>query len=128
MTEQPSHAEAVAALRRWRRTERSRRWRQNRALRLMAQRGTQCEAILDDGTRCPEARPAALQWHHKAGAPKSASVADLVSRSASWSRILWEAEQCVLLCATCHAVQHAEERDRAHHERGWRLQVAAGEA
>jgi hypothetical protein len=126
--EQPSREEATAALKRWQRTERNRRWRQKRALKLMEMRGTRCEATLPTGKRCPEDRPAALQWHHKAGAPKTASLANLLQRGAPWSSVLWEAEQCLLLCATCHAVQHAEERERRHHERGWQLEVAAGEA
>jgi hypothetical protein len=59
--------------------------------------------------RCPEAHPAALQFHHRDPATKSFIITtkQLSSpRKYPWEMILAEIAKCDLLCANCHFKHH----------------------
>jgi hypothetical protein len=48
----------------------------------------------------------ALHFHHHDG-NKEANIADLVSNGAGIDTIQKEAAKCIVLCANCHAIEHA---------------------
>jgi hypothetical protein len=50
----------------------------------------------------------ALDFHHIG--PKSISVSTAALAGASLRRIMKEIKQCIVLCANCHRVEHAEQR------------------
>lgn len=64
--------------------------------------------------RCSETDPRCLQFHHVD--EKRASVSRLVSDSAPESVVRTEAENCEVVCANCHRLEHhsvrAGESDR----------------
>ena len=49
----------------------------------------------------------ALHFHHHDG-DKIDNIADLVSNGASMKTIQKEASKCIVLCANCHAIEHAK--------------------
>ena len=49
--------------------------------------------------------PAALQFHHLD--PESKDVNWTRLRLRSWDKIIHELDKCILLCANCHAIEHA---------------------
>lgn len=53
--------------------------------------------------------PRALHFHHIDGSTKEASISRLVHSGASVARIRREMAKCVVLCANCHAIEHADE-------------------
>ena len=57
-------------------------------------------------SRCGFDDPRALHFHHHDG-NKEANIADLVSCGASMETIQKEAAKCIVLCANCHAIEHA---------------------
>jgi hypothetical protein len=50
---------------------------------------------------------AALHFHHPAGRKKEFEINR--SMTMAWSRIVKELKKCILLCANCHAEEHANE-------------------
>lgn len=67
------------------------------------------QAIAYKGGRCCrcgyDRHYAALQFHHLDPRQKDVSWAKL--RLRSWTKIRAELDKCELLCANCHAVEHA---------------------
>lgn len=62
---------------------------------------------------CDESHPATLQFHHVIGTDHDWNPGDLIHK-ACWGkeRILKElTENCVVLCANCHAKVHHEHRN-----------------
>jgi hypothetical protein len=65
---------------------------------------------------CGFADTRALQWHHdkdlveKYGA-KVAGIARLVNAGAPIGKIRVELKKCVVMCANCHSIHHANERE-----------------
>ena len=57
-------------------------------------------------TRCSEAHPATLQFHHRNPEEKEFSIS--MYRMGKWSRerILEETAKCDVICANCHAKEH----------------------
>lgn len=53
----------------------------------------------------------ALHFHHLDPNAKETTVSRLVHGGASVTRIRREMEKCVVLCANCHAIEHAEDRN-----------------
>lgn len=53
---------------------------------------------------------AALQFHHKRG--KTTDITRILHRS--WERVSKELKKCELLCANCHAVEHANQNPKFH--------------
>lgn len=58
-------------------------------------------------TRCPETHPACLHFHHLDPSQKDMAIANAV-RSWSRKRLMAEIDKCEILCANCHAKEHAE--------------------
>lgn len=69
------------------------------------------------GGRCAHCdgvfHPAAFDFHHTG--PKEGAVSEMIA-NASVAALAREAADCVLLCANCHRVHHADERDDALRE------------
>ena len=61
--------------------------------------------------RCPEDRPAAIDFHHPGS--KRAGVSQMVNHGYSKRRILDEIERCAVLCANCHRKEHDEASKRS---------------
>jgi len=57
-------------------------------------------------SRCGFDDHRALHFHHHDG-NKEANIADLVSCGAGMETIQKEAAKCIVLCANCHAIEHA---------------------
>jgi hypothetical protein len=55
--------------------------------------------------------PAAMQWDHLPGRPKTADVA-VLARRGNRKRVLDEIANCELVCANCHAVRSYVRHDR----------------
>jgi len=55
--------------------------------------------------------PAALDFHH-AGTDKVFEIGNWFNITCSIPRIRREIEKCTVLCANCHRIQHAEEREQ----------------
>lgn len=64
-------------------------------------------------TRCSEDDPAALDFHHVG--EKTTTVAELVSDDRSRKRIRTEMENCIILCANCHRLEHSDHRTKKDH-------------
>ncbi len=60
-------------------------------------------------TRCPERDPACLDFHHRDGEQKEATISLVVWR---WSleRLKVELAKCDVTCANCHRKLHRDER------------------
>ena|SRR2546423_14788923 len=61
--------------------------------------------------RCGFSDPRALDFHHRDASGKEFSLARAWQRSYSRQRILAEIAKCEVLCANCHRIMHAEERE-----------------
>jgi predicted HNH restriction endonuclease len=74
------------------------RWREikKKAVELMG--GKCCKCGFD-------AHPSALQFHHLDAETKDVSWNKL--RLRSWDKIVSELKKCIMLCANCHAIEHA---------------------
>ena len=59
-------------------------------------------------TICGNCVSAVLQFHHHNDNKKS-NVADLISSDASWNHMKREIDKCIVLCANCHCVEHANQ-------------------
>jgi len=70
------------------------------------------KAERDGCTRCGESDPACLDFHHLDGEPKEMAVNELVLYGYSKAAILAEIDNCVVLCANCHWLEH-------HSEQAW---------
>jgi hypothetical protein len=78
--------------------------------------------------RCGFSDPRALQFHHRDPALKEVTVGVVWAKGWSVERIAAEIAKCEILCANCHSILHAEERDgpprgsnaACHHCRGER--------
>ncbi len=55
---------------------------------------------------CGETHPAALDFHHRDAAEKSATVRQLCDSAASVDAILLEVAKCDCVCANCHRKLH----------------------
>jgi hypothetical protein len=58
--------------------------------------------------RCGEGRPPALDFHHTEEAKKELSISQMISYGYSKQNIAEEIEECTVLCANCHRVEHYE--------------------
>lgn len=56
---------------------------------------------------CGESRPKALEFHHVNPATKKESIYDMVHNKCSIDNIKEEMDKCIVLCANCHRVRHA---------------------
>jgi len=59
-------------------------------------------------SRCPMKHPAAIDFHHVDG-DKEISIGNVVKARWSIARLEKEIAKCILLCANCHRILHAEE-------------------
>lgn len=57
--------------------------------------------------RCPQNHPATLQFHHNDPTRKELAIAVAVTNGWSKKKIMAEMEKCEVLCANCHAIEHA---------------------
>jgi len=55
--------------------------------------------------------PRALTFHHRSRDEKEFTVANVGSNGKSFTALMREIEKCDVLCANCHLILHAEERD-----------------
>ena len=53
-----------------------------------------------------EKRPRVLEFHHRLGEIKVATISQMVRRKFSDEAILAEAAKCDLICSNCHAERH----------------------
>jgi protein-arginine kinase activator protein McsA len=60
-------------------------------------------------TQCGFNHPAALDFHHVNPSEKENIVSNLVSQG-SFAAAMEESQKCIVLCANCHRVHHAEEK------------------
>lgn len=63
-------------------------------------------------SRCSEAHPACLDFHHKNPSLKEGSLTNLVHLGWSKERILAEIARCEVLCSNCHRKLHWKERKK----------------
>lgn len=61
-------------------------------------------------SECGENRSACLDFHHIDRSTKSYTIAHMITRKFSWEKILEEIDKCIVLCANCHRVLHAEQK------------------
>jgi hypothetical protein len=59
-------------------------------------------------TKCGFSHPAALDFHHVDPSEKENIVSKLVSNGC-FAAAMEEVQKCIVLCANCHRVHHAEE-------------------
>lgn len=59
---------------------------------------------------CGFNHPAALQFHHIDPSTKKSEVSSMVASAISRKTIIKEIEKCIVLCANCHMILHAENR------------------
>lgn len=57
--------------------------------------------------------PAAFEFHHVGSAPKRDGIAGLVRKMYAWDIIEEEMRKCVLLCANCHRIETATQKQKA---------------
>jgi protein-arginine kinase activator protein McsA len=60
-------------------------------------------------TKCEQNHPAALDFHHTDPSEKENIVSNLVSQG-SFVAAMEEVQKCIVLCANCHRIHHAEEK------------------
>jgi hypothetical protein len=53
--------------------------------------------------------PDIFDFHHLLPDEKTAKIARLLDTTKSWEKVCVELDKCVLLCANCHRIRHAEE-------------------
>ena len=75
----------------------------NRAAFLAYKGGMACSS-------CGNDNPVVLDFHHLDGASKERSVAEMVGRD-RWTAAYAEIAKCIVLCANCHRIHHAVERE-----------------
>lgn len=63
-------------------------------------------------TKCGFSDSRALDFHHLDPSQKDLEVSTLVSHAYSKESILNEIEKCICLCANCHRITHAEEKEK----------------
>lgn len=63
---------------------------------------------------CPESHPAALDFHHRDGSSKEATVSQAVALGWSLKRLMAEIAKCRVLCSNCHRKLHWLERLEEH--------------
>lgn len=56
-------------------------------------------------SRCGFDDPRALEFHHRNPEEKIASVASMLA--SGWERLMREVAKCDIICANCHAIEHA---------------------
>lgn len=57
-------------------------------------------------SRCPEATPCCLDFHHLDPAEKRFPLAEAATRCVSLATLKKELDKCILLCKNCHAKEH----------------------
>lgn len=60
-------------------------------------------------SECGFSNPKALQFHHK-DSNKEGNVGTMVHNGCSIDKVMKEIHKCVVLCANCHMILHANER------------------
>lgn len=60
-------------------------------------------------TKCEQNHPAALDFHHTDPSEKENLVSKLVSNGC-FAAAMEEVQKCIVLCANCHRIHHAEEQ------------------
>lgn len=71
---------------------------------------------------CPEAHPAALEFHHLDPDTKDLPLASVIKQGWSRERIAKEADKCIVLCSNCHRKYHhylKYEREENLREQGY---------
>ena len=61
-------------------------------------------------SKCGEARPICLDFHHTDSSNKESSISGLLDANKNKEQILNEIAKCVVLCKNCHVVLHEEHR------------------
>lgn len=83
-----------------------------RRLRADKRRAMAAFKLAHDCSRCGfRAHSDALQLHHRNPAEKDVKPSHLTK--GSWDRLWGEVAKCDVVCANCHAIIHAEEREAA---------------
>lgn len=57
---------------------------------------------------------AALDFHHKDGEKKEATISLIYLKGWGRERILKEVDKCVIICSNCHREHHALEREKGN--------------
>lgn len=63
-------------------------------------------------TRCKIRDPRVLEFHHLDTTKKIFSIADYYYSQYGINKLELEIAKCVVICANCHRILHAEERDK----------------
>jgi len=66
--------------------------------------------------RCGQSHPAALDFHHPTPAEKDMSPSKLLNQYMSWDRLKQEIDKCIVLCASCHRIEHFDLKPRQEWE------------
>lgn len=83
-------------------------WR--RPLRLAKRKALTDFKMVHGCSRCGyRVHHEALQFHHRDPTEKKAKPSELIN--VSWDRLWAEVAKCDVVCANCHAIIHAEERE-----------------
>jgi hypothetical protein len=61
--------------------------------------------------RCGITDSRVLEFHHKGDSPKSFNIADYYYTQYSADKLIEEIAKCDVICANCHRILHAEERN-----------------
>ena len=81
-------------------------------LQIMRWRRRKEKAVEYKGGKCTKCgfndHAAALQFHHTNPEEKDANWGKIKGKS--WDKIVEEIDKCVLLCANCHAIEHAKSK------------------
>ena len=62
--------------------------------------------------RCHIHDPRVLEFHHKDTSQKEFNIADYYYSQFSHEKLKLEIAKCTVICANCHRILHAEERNR----------------
>lgn len=76
----------------------------NRKIKAIEHMGNQCA---DCGLHVRDSHYSVFEFHHINPEEKDASWTKL--RLRSWDSILHELAKCVMLCANCHRIRHAQQ-------------------
>src|ERR1017187_5396677 len=68
--------------------------------------------LLHPCSRCGEADPACLQFHHRDPETKSFTIAHAKHHGVSIERLKAEIDKCEVVCANCHLRSHALEKEK----------------
>lgn len=63
-------------------------------------------------TRCKIKDPGVLEFHHLDTNKKEFNIADYYYSHFSFEKLNAEIAKCVIICANCHRILHAEERNK----------------